>query len=242
MSILALEGQITQIPEVTYAAAGVAKESDFRQLRVGFAEIAERISKQLDEIASRLLGVTCVEEFDPLRSQEFASYMRLCTAFTNVALTVIDQNEFAHILQDSLVKTESKFAASAHAYLGDEDYREALFSITNLRSAQRLLPALIIHSPMNADDRCRDRELAKLYVTANVWANMHLHCLQLAIEKNQLVAQEILNRLLEGLRQSLMAYAYAREALDLRGVNQARYANALDVIWDAEDEALAKSD
>ena len=90
-------------------------------------------------------------------------------------------------------------------------------------------------------DITMDNELAHKYGTSSIWAFMHLQCLDLSIRLQKAIDQEILSELLGGLRQSVMAYAYVRSALDLRNVPNARYSEKLSADWDQEDEALANS-
>ena len=239
MSMATLEAQVSAIPDLTFNSAGFAEEPSFGKLGGELVDIVQRIYRQIEGLSLRLLDCSTVDEFVSVREKEFSSYVNLSMALANIALVTLDQSDYANLVQGSLTETEKHFRSKGPLYFGDEAWREILFSISTLKNAQHLIPRLAASKPSNPSE---DRALASKFFGSSVWTNIHLHCLRLAMQNQKTVNQEILQTLLDGLRASVMAYSFARAALDLRGFEEARYAEKPASSWDEEDDALAKSD
>jgi hypothetical protein len=90
--------------------------------------------------------------------------------------------------------------------------------------------------------RQQDMELARQFNGASIWSNFHLQALVSLLRQQRTAIPEVLEKLLEGLRHSVMVYAYVRQALDLRHIVDEKYSEELVISWDDEDGALANAD
>ena len=230
---------IGQVPDITFASTSFAEKTESKNYSEEFAEIVEGIAKQIDKSSLLLLTCETLIEFCKLREEVFPLFVKLSRASSNIALAALSQLEISRMVQRTLKETKKEIETIGHDYLSDDDYREALFAISTLQSAQKLIPRLAELPPTNEEE---DRKLAGQYFHVTVWARMHIHCLHIAIEKSLPINHEILQELLCSARMSVMAYAYARAALDLRGIIEEKYNNAPEeIIWDEEDEAWVNS-
>lgn len=90
------------------------------------------------------------------------------------------------------------------------------------------------------ESREKDTELARSFATQTIFFQLNLDCLRLALISEGSVNPEVLEKVLESLRASVLAYAAVREGMELRGFSEEKYAEIPDMSWDDEDEALAK--
>jgi len=220
---------------------GLIKGSVKGRLQPSFVDIVERISKQIEDIVADVLIAPTPEEFNRMRESFFPSYVQLSQALSHVVLAKLDQAELPSFIEDSFVALESAVIPEAASYFGEDAYQEILFSIGTMKRTYRWLPFVRSNKPEDSL-RQRDAELACDFNTASMWADFHLEVLMTAAHKKVTTLPEILQELLDGLRLSVMAYSYIREALDLRKVPDIHHGETLDVLWDEEDEALANAD
>ena len=230
---------IGQVPDITFASTSFAEKSESKNFRAEFAGIMEAIATQIDKSSLRLVTCETLDEFDKLRHDLFPLFVNLSRASSNIALVVLDQLDISRMVQETLKETRNEIATGGLDYLSDDDQREALFAISTLQSAQRLIPRLVASPPTNEEE---NKKLANRYFHVTVWSRMHIHCLHTAIEESLPINNEILQELLGSARMSVMAYAYARAALDLRGITEDICKDAPEeIIWDEEDEAWVNS-
>jgi len=241
MAIAAFEkDQIQEVPEIHFSFGGFVGRSTSKSLQKDFADIAEAIGAQIDKTSLQLLGCGTVDEFISLRHEVFPLVLNLTKAYSNLTLAALPPTLIGRIVSESLIGTEDEFTSQGKAYLSDDDYREALFSISTLKSTQKLIPRLIAIKP---SDDVEDAKLADRYFSNTVYARMHLDCLRMAMEREMSLNQDILRELLDGMRASLMAYSYARAGLELRGLPNYSDGDAQEeIIWDEEDQSLADAE
>src|SRR5262249_20942541 len=149
------EGQLETIPICTFNPIGFAEQPTIERLQQSYAEIAERISKQLDEVTIRVINAGSGEEFEQLREKLFPSYVNLHLALNNIITAKLDLNELPQLAAASFGELEIEFAANGPAYLGEDAFGELSFSLASLKSAYRLVPLLLGH-PLEQRDRKAD--------------------------------------------------------------------------------------
>lgn len=240
MAMALTENQMPKLYEATFNPVGFEEEPTRQGLQVSLAEIAQRIFHELNEISLQAIRSPSGGEFKVLRDRKFQSYVNFSMALSNVVLAKLEVDS-SLLIEASFSKLEEDFTSKGPSYFGDEACREVLFSISTLRSANRWISHLNAVKP-DEKHRKRDVELAREFSFAAMWSNFHLNCLELALHRNEVVNQEVFQELLEGLRSSVMAYGYVREALDLRDTVSSRYPQELKSQWDKEDQALALSE
>jgi hypothetical protein len=83
----------------------------------------------------------------------------------------------------------------------------------------------------------KDRELARQFALASMWAQFNLSCLIFAICEPVVLSREILDAVIASMRTAVLAYSYARQGYEIR-----RAASPIESegLWESGDEACAQ--
>ncbi len=238
MSVGLQEYQIAEVPVSVFNPVGLTEKPTIDRLQARAARAAEGIFALLDDFSFQVATCPTATGFKEYRKSIYPRYVELSTALASIIRATLRPDDLPGLIDASFLQLETEFAASS--YFGEETRKEILFSISTLKSALRWLPHLLNNPPAD-DKRDEDRELARQYTTTATWCQFHLVALALTQQRALSVVPEVLDELLDGLRASVMAYSYIRQALDLRGLLEGRYAEELVISWDADDEALANA-
>jgi hypothetical protein len=239
MSVGLLDSPISPI-QVSFRPLGLVEQPTLERLQSRAAIAVKGIFDMLEDISVQAVNCPTAEAFRAYRQKVFQSYIQLTEASANVLAAKLDPADLPSLIEDSFDSIQDKFASNAALYFGEDAYHEILFSLSTLKSTYRWLPHLTANLP-NENLVAQDRELSDKFGSSISWVHFHLAALGTALSKKQTVVPDVLQELLDGLRQSVMAYAYVRTALDLRNIPNPQYAEGLEVPWDAEDEALANA-
>lgn len=113
---------------------------------------------------------------------------------------------------------------------------EVSFCLETLERAN-MLAVEVAAIPYNGDISA-DHELARNYTLCWMWAQFNFLCLLCAISRSIILEADILERIIDGLRASVLAYAYVRQGYEIRTCDSPEtIADSDDDVWDAEDEA-----
>jgi hypothetical protein len=119
----------------------------------------------------------------------------------------------------------------------DDDCRnEALFCFDTLERAFMVVSEFANTSVLRTK-LDKDRELARQFALASMWAQFNLSCLIFAICEPVILSREILDAVVASMRTSVLAYSYARQGYEIR-----RAASSVETegLWESEDEAHAQ--
>lgn len=242
MSVGLAEYQAASAPVSIFSPVGVAEESAVERLSKRLADAAANLFELLDEISDQISNCRSAKEFHAFREEVFPYYSHLMSGLGSIMNAKITPSDLSSMIESSFDRLEAKFSSEySKTYFGAEAYYEIRFCVSTLRGASRWLPYIIAHK-VSEERRTQDREIAGNYHSAATWTNFHLAGLVMALNDKQPMMPDVLQELLDGLRHSVMVYAYVRQALDLRNVLAERYTEPLAITWDAEDEALARAD
>ncbi|MGH9873920.1 MAG: hypothetical protein ACRD9S_15835 [Pyrinomonadaceae bacterium] len=241
MAVGLLEVQAANVPMSIFTTVGLVEESATDRLQTSFAEIARRIFKELDEIATQAVKLPNAEEFIEQRKKLYPTFLKLSKAISDIVLAKMDEFDLPSLTEASFDALEAEIRSIGSLYFSSEVQSEILFSVSTLKSAYMAVPRLYAIK-LDEAFRDEDRKLGEDFTVMATWSQFHLEGLRSAFRKNLTISPDVQSLLVEGLRASVMAYSYARQGLDLRGALDARYENDFDITWDEEDEALAKAD
>lgn len=232
-----------EMPLSMFDSVGVVDSSALERLQRPLAEISEQLYRQLIDMSLQAANAPTVEDFRKIRDRLFPSYMKLTTALSNTIRAKLDDVDLPALVDASFDALESRIGKKGTPYFGDEITQEIVFSISTLRSAHRWLPHLATSAKPEKEVLLEeDRELCHRFSVTVTWCHFHLEGIMAVLWKGHTIEPDVLQELLDGLRSAVMAYAYVRRALDLRGHLDERYKGELNVPWDADDEALARAD
>jgi hypothetical protein len=241
MGVDVLDNKSLDFPMSIFDSIGLVEKSAIRKLQQPIADISSRLNEQMDDLVVTTLCAPTLEDFLAIRGKALRSYRRLVVALSNTLRAKVNEVDLPILLEESFEVLESEIPAKAEEYFGEDTAEEIRFSLSTLRSAYRWIPHLMA-APVPPDRKNDDREISHNFFLSSTMAQFHLDALRITLWENYALIPEVVHELLQGLRQSVMTYAYVREALDLRNHLDARYAEKPQMSWDADDETLAKAD
>jgi hypothetical protein len=222
-------------PTALGSARGRAKRAILKIRRTSNAKVVEELTKRLDTTIFRLL-VTAQsrEQFAELRRELFPEFVELSGAISTL-LRVIDQHEDLTALADQVFAYLKTILSSDHWLLGHHAGAsdEAVFCLDTMHRAHFLAQDVLacIRNGILPPESMDGYQAA---ISQEWWSILHLRCITFSIRHKILPSDEVFRCLLEGFRHSVMAYAYAREAMDAKyrsdyaGIDFAGIARELD--------------
>jgi len=233
-----METHAAAVPVCAFDLVRFHEPSETGKVKSRLARSMEQIVELFSEIPAVMIEAPSVEDFKEARERMFPYYSKLSIALSNLAVATLTPMECAKVSQVSYARMGQEFTTQGLQYLGNEEYQEALFSISSLKSAQRWIPHLVSAKP---DDLKRDAELARRFALTSLWSQFHLDCLLEVVSTGATIETQMIREMLEGMRSAVMAYGCVREALDLRKHLDSRYSAEVKWEWDEEDESLANA-
>jgi len=209
-----------------------------RLLHRGPARIVVTALGEIDVAVTRLAACRSKSEFVTTREEVFPDFMNLSYIIAN-SFSMTRDRAIRRAAVDQAIKTvERYFQVAGVERFGVEVVREAIFCFDTLRRAYKLVDIIHErHDALSQGSREADRKLAGAFNGSALWAQLHLDCLRVIISKRMVQDQEVVDEILQGSRLSVMAYSYARQAVELR---TKREPFLLDSTRDEEDEELSQ--
>jgi hypothetical protein len=217
-----------------------------RRLEGSVADIVRQVSRQLDDIADTIISLPSAQIFTEHIEELFKVYVGFAQALGKIVSVKVGAVNLQHLLEDMLTYIQGGFM-EADKCLGEGTYREIAFSIETLKNTYRLIAQIVLtdSSPecqLTEDQQTEDRRLGHLCYSHLMISHFHLHALGRAIHKSHRLPSDLLEVLLEGARESVMAYSYVRMAVDLRGSLDSKYVKPPEGTWDEEDQAFVETE
>lgn len=235
-----LKSKMDSPPEMFFGAASFTEKGTVqRRLQRDVGLAVKLMSRQMDSMVRPLIACRTKEEFCRLRDEIFPKYANACLGVSNMMRSVMTNIDHLESIQESLSSIMKAFRSVGAAYLGSEGKGEVLFCLATMKKAFGMV-RFILSKPVLAGSEERDIDLARSFATHVIFFQLNFTSLGLAISSDESVNPQVLEEIVQGLRSSIMAYASVRQAMDIRGFSEERYAEPADVSWDAEDEAFAR--
>lgn len=188
------------------------------QVKLLHAKRARIVTIALEEIRTlvgRLANAASTREFVTMRDEVFPDYANLSLIISNTFSIHDERPKRARAINES-IKATVNFFGKSESILGAVLVREAVFCLDTLRRTYRLANEINKGNDLPEDRVSEDRKLCAQYTQSVLYAQLHLDCLQYAVTKRIKLDPEILHELLAGARSSVMAYSYARQAIQIR--------------------------
>jgi hypothetical protein len=110
---------------------------------------------------------------------------------------------------------ESDIREHARAFFGAEMEEQAFFTVWTLRKIDEL--ANVVSSGKVPDsDKQRDQEYAGHFLVTALWARFNIDCLSASMRSKKPIYPEVLNEISDGLRSAVNAYAWIKQAANIR--------------------------
>jgi hypothetical protein len=179
-------------------------------------ELFGSIQVILSRIVSDVIEKRTREEFCAAREAHFPQYVRVMLALSSLVSTVVPRPTVDRLTWESMSEMESEFRGEAISAFGKDICDQALFTIWTLRKVHNLASQIGQQHGPRKDLLEQDQRLATDFVWHILYSRFHLDCLNLALRTGTVIYPQPMEAISDGLRALVNAYAYVRQAVDLR--------------------------
>jgi hypothetical protein len=230
---LAIDGILERLAFVGFPFKRAAKQIS------GSAEDAlKSITALLEQIVVGAVEKRTAAEFKATSEETFRSYFQLMNALGSLIRAVVPPNVIERVTAESLCEMEADFRDHALAAFGTNMRDQALFTVWTLRKISDLAQRIGVKG-VSDNLRERDSKIAAMFVYHGVRTRFHLDCLFWSIRTNRPIYPEVLEAISDGLRSAVDAYAWIRQAADLRSTHDDPILEFIDM--DEEDMVFVES-
>lgn len=187
----------------------------------------------LNQILADVSGKRTAEEFRQARDANFPQYMMVMLAIGSLIQAVVPSAVIDRLSWESFSEAEADFREAGAAAFGKDISDQALFTVWTLRKIHDLATRI---QRSKAEVQDHDPKLAKDFVTHILFSRFHLDCLRAAQRSERAIYPEVLEVISEGLRALVNAYAYIRQATDVRQSNASE--ELIHIDFDEEEQEL----
>jgi len=179
-------------------------------------DLFQAIQTILGQIMADVCAKRTAEEFVAARREYFPQYLQVMMALSRLVSAVVSKGVIDRLSYESMSEMEADFRDHARASFGKDICDQALFTIFTLRKIRDLADRIRTSEEPAENLKVADQELVENFVTHIVYCRFHLDCLNTSIRTGRTIYPEVLDCISDGLRSLVNAYAYIRQATDLR--------------------------
>jgi hypothetical protein len=238
MSTIALEssalfsGTSTEVHLLGLPAERAAK----RQLSGDADEVIKTINAMLQGLVLQVIDKKEKDEFQAARREAFPKYVELVLAAGKILGTITTPSVMSRLASESFCELESDFRGEGSRFFGPAIEERALFTVWTLRKISGLLDEL--HAAGNVQcDASKDAEFHRKFLVYALWARFSVDCLVASMRAKRPIYPEAMSAVSDGLRATVDAYAWIRQAVDLRQAADGGTEFATPA-WTTEDQEL----
>ena len=200
---------------------------------------AEEMIRNIVSVAEKfiiyVIEKKTVADFAAARNQIFPQYFDAVRALSDLARIVVPVHVLEVLSAESFSETEAEFRDLGLTAFGTAVRDQAMFTVWTLRKISDLCQR-IDQAELSPSLQDSDNKLFNEFVFHAVGARFHLDCLQKAMQLGRPLYPGVQDLVIDGLRNAVNAYAWARRAYDLRV--PCPQTDNLIVQWDEEDQQL----
>jgi hypothetical protein len=196
--------------------------------------------KAIQTILHQLLADVCAkrtaEEFRAVRSEAFPKYVQIMTSLAGFVSAVVPQNVIDRLTYESFSEMESSFRSAGAPAFGQYVKDQAMFTVWTLRKINDLVKDGRLNRLPKTSLIPADRELAQQFFGSILYSRFHVDCLLMSLHTEVALFPEVLELISDGLRPLVNAYAYIRQASDLRSDQSEE--ELIHIDFDEEEQEL----
>lgn len=213
-----------------------AEKSAKKQLTGSADEVVRTIASLVDQIVSGAVEKRTAAEYIDSHKASFQTYVQLVVALAGIVSAVVPNDVLSRLTTDSFSELEADIREHALAAFGAEMRNRAMFTVWTLRKIADLIPMIGNKPPNEEGMGACDKEFANLFLFHALRARFNIDVLRFAMRHSKTIYPDVLPAIDDGLRSVVDAYAWIRQAADLRCPPvEVEYESAP---WDDEDEQL----
>jgi hypothetical protein len=217
------------------ALAGVSQARLDKRVSNLAAQLISNMATVADELVVSAIEKRTATEFSAACNEVMPKYFAALRAISDIATIVAPHETLELLTNESFSEAEAEFRDHGLAAFGAALRDQAIFTVWTLRKISDLCQR-IDSVKLATDLKEPDSEIFRFFIFHTISARFHLHCMRKSMQLGRPMYPEVLDLVINGLRNAVNAYAWARRALDLRlPIPEPELAS---VTWDDEDQSL----
>lgn len=170
----------------------------------------------LSQLLADVSGKRTASEFCAARAMYFPQYMTVMMALSGIVSAVVPKEVIDRLSYESMSEMEADFQADGRAAFGSDICNQALFTIWTLRKIHDLANRIDASRAPQGSCGQAETQLTQMFVNHILYSRFHLDCLKVSLRSERVIYPEVLEPISDGLRALVNAYAYIKQASDLR--------------------------
>jgi hypothetical protein len=217
-----------------------AEHSAKRQLSGSADEVVRSIATVLDQMIMGVIQKRTAEEFKDAYMQVFGHYMQLVCGLSSVISSIVPKNVVVRLTYESFCELEADIREHAVSAFGSDMRDRAVFTVWTLRKISDLLQ-VAWESKIQDEDREKDEEFLSFFMAHALRARFGIDCLVASMRSQRTISPEAMPLLADILRSAVDAYAWIKQADELRNPSDEEE-DVIQPDWaDEDDELLSES-
>lgn len=202
-------------PEGTLSFLASRSQSSSRVLTPSAVEVFKGCAEGIKQILCTAINTRSGAEFDRVFETDFPKYTALAMAMSHFATAMVPKPVLDRLTRESICEMEADFRDKGLATFGLAVRDQAMFTVWTLRKINELVTQ-IVTAKIDESKKIEDAEYCSNFNFYTFLAHFSLDCLRMALQVGQPVYPEVLERLINGMRAMVNAYAWARRGLEAR--------------------------
>jgi hypothetical protein len=212
-----------------------AEQSAKRQLSGSADEVVKTIAAVLDEMVLGVIAKRTALEFAEATNATLPNYVKLVWSYAQIVSAIVPPNVLARLTAESFSELEADIREHAVQAFGADTRDRAVFTVWTLRKTSDLLQLMVAR--VTDGDEAKDQEFLTNFLLHALRARFNVDCLRASMRMKRAIYPEALGLIADGLRSAVDAYAWIKQAVDLR-IPTDESSLVVQTSWDAEDQGL----
>jgi hypothetical protein len=174
-------------------------------------------------------------DFTKTREEVFPQYVAAITALGSLARIILPKQTIERISLESFSQMEADFRDLGDSAFGTDLAERGLFTVWTLRKIYDLARE-VETSELPKEHAKEDADKARDFVRFALWNRFHVDCLIKSMRANKRIYPDVVERVRDGLRAAVNAYAHIRQWADIRNPHPDVDPGSIE--WTSEDEEL----
>lgn len=209
------------------------EQSAKRQLSGSADEIVRTISSVLDEMVLGVIEKRTANEFATAAAEVWPNYVKLVLSYASIVSTLVSRDVIAKVSAESFCELEADIREHAEQAFGTTMRDRAAFTVWTLRKISALLH--LLGDRVVDGDREKESDYLTNFLLNALRARFNVDCLTTSMRTRHAIYPDVFAEIDEGLRSAVDAYAWIKQAVDLRFPEEDL---ALPNYWTPEDQVL----
>jgi hypothetical protein len=220
------------------AFMGFPSKRAAKQISGSAEDALKGIATLLEQMVAGAIEKKTAADFTAAYEEALPNYARLMFALGSLIRAVVPANVIDRVTAEALCEMEADFRDHALAAFGSSVRDQSIFTVWTLRKISDIGQKLT-GGDIPEEIKERDKHFATMFSYHALRARFHLDCLILSMRTNRPIFPEVLEAVSGGLRSAVDAYAWIRQAADLRTKPEDPVLEFNDL--DEEDQAFVEA-